>query len=73
MIDPMKTLLGRSVAAIGFAFIVGGCVEEHRTVERRPPPPCAGGVWIPGHVGQSGNFHPGHWRCPGVIEVVVVD
>jgi hypothetical protein len=69
----MMNLLGRSFAVLGFAFLVGGCVTQERVVERRPPPPCAGAAWVPGHTGRSGNWHPGHWRCPGVVEVMVVD
>ncbi len=69
----MKTTLARRVALLGFAWTVGGCVVQERVVERRPPPPCYGGVWIPGHTGQNGYWRPGHWRCPGVVEVVVAD
>ena len=68
-----NTLLGRSVAVLGLSLLLGGCVERVRVVDARPPVPCAGAVWIPGHTSQSGKFHPGHWRCPGVVEVVVVD
>jgi hypothetical protein len=48
------------------AVLVGlpGCIV--RVDERRPPPPagyCAGWVWVQGHYGPYGRWHPGHWRC----------
>jgi hypothetical protein len=51
--------------------ILSGCVMEERPV--RPPRACVGGVWIRGHYGPRGVWHPGHWRCPGVVEVVEID
>jgi hypothetical protein len=70
----MTKLIARSLAPLALTALLGGCVvRETVVVDRRPPPPCNGAVWIPGHTGQSGNWHPGHWRCPGVVEVVVVD
>ena len=33
------------------------------------PGHCPGGYWIEGHYGPRGRWHPGHWRCPGVIEI----
>jgi len=38
----------------------------------RTAPPCAGGVWVAGHYGPQGAWHPGHWRCPGVVEERIV-
>jgi hypothetical protein len=60
-------LLGLLVTTAGSM----GCVEREVVVER--PRACAGGVWIPRHRGPRGYWHPGHWRCPGVVEVVEVD
>lgn len=40
---------------------------------RGGPPACRGGVFIEGHRGPRGRWHEGHWRCPGVVEVVEVD
>ena len=34
---------------------------------------CPGGVFIEGHRGPRGRWHEGHWRCPGVVEVVEID
>jgi hypothetical protein len=53
------------------SMVLLGCVVEERPV--RHPRPCAGGVWVAGHYGPRGHWHPGHWRCPGVVEVVEVD
>jgi hypothetical protein len=52
--------------------MLSGCiVRETRVAER--PRGCRGGVWIEGHRGPHGRWHPGHWRCPGVVEVIEVD
>ena len=56
-----------ALAAIGLS----GCVVHEREVVRAPPR-CPGGVWIEGHYGPHGYWHPGHWRCPGVVEEEVV-
>jgi len=48
-----------------------GCVVHEREVVRAPPR-CPGGVWVEGHYGPQGRWHPAHWRCPGVVEEVVV-
>jgi hypothetical protein len=52
---------------------IAGCVVEERAVVERPRRPCPAGAWVEGHYGPRGRWHPGHWRCPGVIEVVEVD
>jgi hypothetical protein len=52
------------------ALLVGtlsACVVREERVAR--PGPCRGGVWIEGHHGPGGRWHPAHWRCPGVVEV----
>jgi hypothetical protein len=52
-----------------WAAAVAGCA-----VEARPPPPrCPGGMWVSGHYGPRGRWHPGHWRCPGAVEVIEID
>jgi hypothetical protein len=63
-----------SIAVFGAVIsIVSGCVVRERVVARPGPPGCPGGVWIEGHRGPRGRFHPGHWRCPGVVERVEID
>jgi len=60
------------VSALSFAALLfsaaPGCVVRERTYARPayppPAPPCAGGVWVDGHHGAYGRWHPGHWRCP---------
>ena len=63
----------RSIVAVAVLFLLGlsGCVV-HETQVVRAPPHCPGGVWIEGHYGPYGHWHPGHWRCPGVVEEEVV-
>ncbi|HXX66019.1 MAG TPA: hypothetical protein VEK07_02495 [Polyangiaceae bacterium] len=64
-------LVLRVLLFVGLAlFALSGCVVEARPA---PPPRCPGGEWIAGHYGPHGRWHPGHWRCPGVVEVVEVD
>ncbi len=67
----MRRLL-RLGSGLAFAALLSsalaGCVVRERTYARTayppPPPPCAGGVWVDGHHGPYGHWHPGHWRCP---------
>ena len=54
------------------ATAVAGCIVEERPVVHRGPP-CPGAMWIGGHHGPRGYWHPAHWRCPGVVEVVEVE
>jgi hypothetical protein len=51
---------------------LSGCVVRERTVAARPGT-CPGGYWIEGHYGPRGRWHPGHWRCPGVVERIEID
>jgi hypothetical protein len=51
---------------------LSGCVVRERTVAARPGA-CPGGVWIEGHYGPRGRWHPAHWRCPGVVERIEID
>lgn len=56
------------------ALGASGCVVRERRVAAYPQPaPCRGGAWIEGHYGRRGRWHPGHWRCPGVVERVEID
>jgi len=52
------------LAALG-AGLASGCVVRERVVVRDQAPPCPGGVWVEGHYGPYGHWHPGHWQCPG--------
>jgi hypothetical protein len=56
--------------ALVFLLLFFGCVVHERAAVVRPASSCAGGVWVEGHYGPHGAWHEGHWRCPGVIEVV---
>jgi len=49
------------------ALMLSGCVVHEREVVRAPAP-CPGAVWVAGHHGLQGAWHPAHWRCPGVVE-----
>jgi len=63
LILAMLGLLGGSAAS--------GCVvRERRTAHAGY---CRGGYWVEGHYGRLGRWHPGHWRCPGVVERVDID
>jgi hypothetical protein len=67
----MSTLRTLVVAVLAVAAFSGCVVEERSDV--RPAPRCRGAAWVDGHYGPRGAWHPGHWRCPGVVEVVEVD
>ena len=63
-------LLGMGIATSLFS----GCVVRERpaTVYARPGG-CPGGYWIEGHRhGPYGRWHPGHWRCPGVVDRIEI-
>jgi hypothetical protein len=56
------------------AGAISGCVVRERTVAARPGPGrCPGGYWVEGRYGRAGHWHPGHWRCPGVVERIEID
>jgi hypothetical protein len=59
----------RLVVLIALGVAPLACVSEERVVVRSGAP-CVGGVWVEGHYGPRGGWHPGHWRCPAVVEVV---
>ncbi len=60
--------LGLTVATMGIS--AASCVVRETRVAHHG---CAGGVWIDGHYGPRGRWHPGHWRCPGVVERIEID
>jgi len=73
----MRRLLWLGVTAL---LAVGGatgagCVVRERSYARGPgyARGCPGGVFIEGHYGPHGRWHPGHWRCPGVVERIEID
>ncbi len=52
-------MLRRMFAVVGLLIALGPARPGH----------CPGGYWVEGHYGPRGRWHPGHWRCPGVIEI----
>jgi hypothetical protein len=61
------------LAVILGSVALTGCVVRERRVVVAHPGGCRGGVYIEGHRGRHGVWHPGHWRCPGVVERIEVD
>jgi hypothetical protein len=64
------------LTSIVLTSTLGACTPRREVVvvrEARPERPCPGGVWIAGHNGARGRWHPGHWRCEGVVERVEVE
>ena len=63
------------VGGLGLAALLGaaspGCVVREQRVATGPH--CPGGYWVDGHYGRHGRWHPGHWRCPGVVERIEID
>jgi hypothetical protein len=71
----MRQKIAACLGALGLAAVLGfgasGCVvREHRVATG---PHCPGGVWIEGHYNRYSRWHPGHWRCPGVVERIEID
>ncbi len=58
------------MGAVVVALLLSGCVVHERTVVRGPP--CPSPVWVEGHYGPYGHWHPGHWKCPEQPVAVVV-
>jgi len=42
-------------------------------VRETRPGGCPGGVWVEGHYGPRGRWHPAHWRCPGHPAVIEIE
>ena len=73
--EEVLTMMRLILAGLLFLSVgtgLSGCVVRERTVATGPGR-CAGGVWIDGHYGRHGRWHPGHWRCPGVVERIEID
>jgi hypothetical protein len=51
--------------------VLSACVVREERVAR--PGACPDGVWIEGHYGPRGRWHPGHWRCPGHREIIEIE
>jgi hypothetical protein len=82
MIRSMETTMGTTkvlrLGLMGALFLstvgaISGCVVRERAVARPERAPCRGGVFIEGHRGPHGRWHPAHWRCPGVVEEVEIE
>ena len=65
-----KLLLALGFFVAGIGIVTPACVVRETRVARHD---CAGGVWIDGHYGPRGRWHPGHWRCPGGYERIEID
>ncbi len=53
----MRTLRA-VVLALAAGGALGGCYTEYQV----RPVGCRA-VWVPGHYGPWGRWHPAHWRC----------
>ena len=42
-------------------------------VRETRPGGCPGGVWVEGHYGPRGRWHPPHARCPGRPAVIEIE
>jgi hypothetical protein len=54
-----KNIPGSSSLA---SLCLAGCIVRERTVVARPAP-CRHAVWVDGHYGVRGYWHPGYCRC----------
>jgi hypothetical protein len=75
----MRRFIVRFMVGLGLVTALSavgssGCVVRERRYANYPPAGgCRGGYWIEGHYGPRGRWHPGHWRCPGVVERIEID
>jgi hypothetical protein len=53
-----RCVLAFVLLTIGLSTVASGCYTEY---EIRPE--MCRAVWVPGHYGPWGRWHPGHWRC----------
>ena len=56
------------VLAIFAAVLAQGCIVR----EVRPARPCANAVWVEGHYGPRGAWHPAHWKCAAAAHEVII-
>ena len=42
-------------------------------VRETRPGGCPGAIWVEGHYGPRGRWHPAHWRCPGRPPVIEIE
>jgi hypothetical protein len=76
----MRRFMVRFMVGLGLVTALSavgssGCVVRERRYAAYPSggPACRGEYWVEGHYGRHGRWHPGHWRCPGVVERVEID
>ena len=67
----MRTLLWTILTVATVSLSVPACVVREQVVAR--PGTCRNGVWVEGHRGPHGRWHPAHWRCAGVVERIEID
>jgi hypothetical protein len=63
----MRRLLMLLALVTGLGSATGCVVHDRRVASANR---CRNGVYIEGHYGPRGHWHPGHWRCPGEVERV---
>src|SRR3954469_16250754 len=67
----MMRLILAGALFLSAATGLSSCVVRGRPLSRPRGGP--GGFWVEGHHGPRGRWHPGHWRCPGVVERIEID
>jgi hypothetical protein len=55
---------------LGLALVTSCMVQE--TVAVSPIPPGCDWIWVDGHPGPWGGWHPAHWRCIGYPDEIVM-
>ena len=69
----MRRLMGALALATVLGGLSAGCYVSEERVATAGPRHCPGGYWVQGHYGPRGRWHPGHWRCPGVVERIEIE
>ena len=67
----MKRIFAMLALAVAVTGAASSCVVREQRVATGPR--CRNAVWIDGHYGPHGRWHPGHWRCAGVVERIEID
>ena len=61
------------VIALTFTVSLLALAQSSCVVRETRRGPCPEAVWIEGHYGPRGRWHPGHWRCPARPEPIEIE
>jgi hypothetical protein len=65
----MQIVSSRALRVLFVLLSLTSCIAERRPVVERPHG-CRHPVWVEGHRGPHGHWHPGYWRCDDRVIVI---